>query len=138
MDHSTLLSALTQAPATELKQLADSVLGHIARVEVLENRVGLTMWPMRDPVKGGDFFLGEVLMAEGRVRIVGEVEGYGACLGRDLEQALGIAVLDAAWRAGIAVQRIEGFAADADLRRAEADAQLLRQIEATRIALETF
>ncbi len=138
MDHSTLLTALTQAPAAALKRFADEVLADIRRIEVIENRVGLTMWPMRDPVHGADFFLGEVLMAEARVRLGGEVEGYGACLGRDVEQALGIAVLDAAWRGGIATRRIEEFAADQALIQAEADERLLRQVEATRIALETF
>ncbi len=138
MDHSTLLSALTQTPADALKSFADQVLLDIRRIEVLENRVGLTMWPMRDPVKGTDFFLGEVLMAEAHVRIGGEVDGYGACLGRDLEQALGIAVLDAAWRTGIAVARIEAFATEQAQIQADADERLLKQVEATRITLETF
>lgn len=133
-----LLTALTQTPADILKVFADQVLLDIRRVEVLENRVGLTMWPMRDPVKGTDFFLGEVLIAEARVRVGGEVDGYGACLGRDLEQALGIAVLDAAWRAGIVAARIEAFAAEQARVQAEADERLLKQVEATRITLETF
>lgn len=138
MDHSTLLTALTQARPDVLKLFANDVLADIARVEVLENRVGLTMWPMRDPVHGADFFLGEVLMAEARVRIRGEVEGYGACLGRDLEQALAIAVLDAAWRGGVTAQRIETFAAEQAKQQVETDTRLLRQVEATRITLETF
>lgn len=138
MEHSMLLTALTQTPADILKVFADQVLLDIRRVEVLENRVGLTMWPMRDPVKGTDFFLGEVLIAEARVRVGGEVDGYGACLGRDLEQALGIAVLDAAWRAGIVAARIEAFAAEQARVQAEADERLLKQVEATRITLETF
>ncbi len=138
MDHSTLLTALTQAPADAIKGFADIILKDIRRIEVLENRVGLTMWPMRDPVKGTDFYLGEVLMAEAHVRIGGEVEGYGACLGRDLEQALAIAVLDAAWRTGLAATRIETFAADQAMARAASDSQLLKQVEATRITLETF
>ncbi len=132
------MTALTQTPAENLKVFADQVLLDIRRIEVLENRVGLTMWPMRDPVKGTDFFLGEVLMAEACVRIGGEVDGYGACLGRDLEQALGIAVLDAAWRAGIAAARIEAFAVEQARLQAEADERLLKQVEATRITLETF
>jgi alpha-D-ribose 1-methylphosphonate 5-triphosphate synthase subunit PhnG len=138
MDHSELLSTLTQTPAETLKRFADEVLADVARIEVIDNRVGLTMWPMRDPVHGADFFLGEVLIAEARIRIRGEVEGYGACLGRDLEQALGIAVLDGAWRAGIAGARIEAFAVEQARLQDEADAQLLRQVEATRISLETF
>lgn len=138
MDHSTLLTTLTQTPAETLKVFADQVLLDIRRIEVLENRVGLTMWPMRDPVKGADFFLGEVLIAEARVRVGGEVDGYGACLGRDLEQALAIAVLDAAWRAGIVAARIEAFAAEQARVQAEVDERLLKQVEATRITLETF
>ena len=45
---------------------------------------------------------------------------------------------DDAWRAGIVAARIEAFAAEQARVQAEADERLLKQVEATRITLETF
>jgi alpha-D-ribose 1-methylphosphonate 5-triphosphate synthase subunit PhnG len=131
------LSVLTRAPPDPVKSFVDNLLPALGAVEVLHNRTGLVMLPLTESVQGATFYLGEVLVAEARVRL-GNHDGYAACLGRDLQQALAIAILDAALAAGVHRDRITTFveALAADL--AAADEHLLRQVEATRVEMETF
>ncbi len=131
------LDTFCSAPADELKEFVDAILPELGPVEVLQNRTGLAMVPMRDSAQGTTFYLGEVLIAEARVRLAA-TEGYAACLGRDLEQALAAAILDAATAAGILEERIASFVERQARRSAERDTALLRQVEATRIDMETF
>ena len=65
-------------------------------------------------------------------------EGYGACLGHDLERSLAIAILDTSLMVGQHVEEITVFvAAQAQLQR-EAQDTLLRNVEGTRAEMETF
>lgn len=145
-EQSDYLSILTATPAQEIKQFTETVLERLAAgqvpVEVLTSRTGLAMLPFTDSVKGVTFHLGETLLAEAHVR-VGQQEGYAACLGRDLEQAIGVAILDALLQSGELAAKAEqptihAFVAAAAAQQHAADAALLHKIEATRIELETF
>jgi alpha-D-ribose 1-methylphosphonate 5-triphosphate synthase subunit PhnG len=135
---SQYLTILTQSPADAVKQTAEGLLDALGEVTVLVNRTGLVMLPYTDTVKGSRFHLGEVLAAESRVRIGTGTEGYAACLGRDLEQSLAIALIDAALQAGIAVDDLTAFLLEQQRVQAAADEVLLRQVETTRVELETF
>ncbi len=143
LEQSSVLSTLTQAPAGETKAFVETLLGELGQVEVLKNRTGLVMTPLRDTAQGALFHLGEVLVAEAHVRLAAQgaeeyAEGYAACLGRDLEQALAIALLDASLSAGVMVARIESFVAEQAEKQRRADETLLKQVEATRVEMETF
>lgn len=136
-EHGQLLSALATADPQRLASLAESLIGRLGDIDVVKSRTGLVMLPMRDTVKATDFHLGEVLVAEGHIRTaVGE--GYGLVVGRDLERAMAMAVIDAAFSAGIDRHDIMAFAAEASREREDADRQVLRKIEATRVDMETF
>jgi alpha-D-ribose 1-methylphosphonate 5-triphosphate synthase subunit PhnG len=137
MEQGELLTVLTRAPAGAVKALAEEIIPLLEPITVLENRTGLAMLPMRDPVAGATFFLGEVLLAEAWVR-AGGAEGYAACLGRDLEQSLAVALLDAAYAGGVERAAIAAFAEREARAQAEEDAALLRQVAATRVEMETF
>lgn len=137
MDQTELLSTLNRADADAVKSFAEDLLPELEPVEVLRNRTGLAMLPLREAAQGATFYVGEVLLAEAHVRAAG-VEGYAACLGRDLEQALALALIDAAHRAGVGGAAILDFArAQAAILDAE-EAELLREVERTRVSLETF
>lgn len=137
MEQAELLSTLSRADAGAVKSFAEDLLPDLEPVEVLRNRTGLAMLPLRESAQGATFYVGEVLLAEAHVRAAG-AEGYAACLGRDLEQALALALIDAAHRAGVAGPAILTFArAQAAAIEAE-DAALLREVERTRVDLETF
>jgi alpha-D-ribose 1-methylphosphonate 5-triphosphate synthase subunit PhnG len=135
---SGFLSTLTHAPADAVKLFADEIIPQLGAITVLQNRTGLVMLPYTDSAQGTTFHLGEVLVSEAHVRLESGVEGYAACVGRDLLQALALALLDAALRAGIEREAIERFAADQQQAQQRTDERLLRQVEATRVEMETF
>jgi alpha-D-ribose 1-methylphosphonate 5-triphosphate synthase subunit PhnG len=135
---SDYLTILTHAPATQVKELAEAIIPLLGDIVVLQNRTGLVMLPALDSAQGTTFHLGEILTAEAHIRLGSGVEGYGMVTGRDLEFAMAIALLDAALTARISVAEIEHFIAEqAELQR-QTDETLLRQVQATRIEMETF
>lgn len=136
-DHGHLLSTLAKAHPGRLRALAEPLIDRLGDIEVVKSRTGLVMLPMRDTVKGTDFHLGEVLVAEAHIRVPGG-EGYGMVVGRDLEHAMAMAVVDAAFGLGIARHDIADFVAEAAREHVAADRQTLRKIEATRVDMETF
>lgn len=138
-EHAALLGALTRAEPDALKALAEAVLPELGAVEVVRSRTGLVMLPMRDPVRGADFHLGEVLVAEAHVRLPDRgAEGYGVVIGRDLERAMAVALLDAAAEAGVRAGEVDRFARAQTERLAAEDDAALRRVEATRVEMETF
>ncbi|MEM7800928.1 MAG: phosphonate C-P lyase system protein PhnG [Chloroflexota bacterium] len=141
MDQSQYLSILAGVPAEEIKPFVDDLLKHISRVDVLLNRTGLVMVPVQDTVEGTHFNIGEVLVAESHVKIQAngaEAEGYAMVMGRDLEQSLAVALLDASLQVGFMSDHILAFVSAHGTRQAQADDLLLRQVEATRVEMETF
>ncbi|MDZ4768837.1 MAG: phosphonate C-P lyase system protein PhnG [Chloroflexota bacterium] len=141
LSRADLLSILTHAPADPVKSFAETLLDQVGAVTVLRNRTALVMLPFTDTASGTRFHLGEVLVAEAHLQINlydTPHEGYAAVTGRDLVQAVGIALIDAAYSAGIAVEAITVFAAAQAAEQAASDDVLLRQVEATRIEMETF
>ncbi|WP_294927761.1 phosphonate C-P lyase system protein PhnG [uncultured Paracoccus sp.] len=134
------LEVLARCDRGRLAALAEAILPAVestAPVEVLQNRTGLVMLPMRDTVKLVDFHLGEVLVAEAHLRH-GAAQGYGMRSGRDLEAAMGMAVVDLALALGIETDRIAAFLARENEALKAADTLRMRQVEATRVEMETF
>lgn len=137
--HAQWLETLARADDAALKAMAESLLPELGAIEVVQSRTGLVMLPMRDTVAGTDFHLGEVLVAEAHIRLPGTmVEGYGMVVGRDLERAMAMAVIDAAAMAGRDTARIAGFVETQADRARQADRERLRAVEATRVDMETF
>lgn len=137
--HAAALDTLARMDAGRLKAEAEALLPELGAVEVIRSRTGLVMLPMRDTVEGTDFHLGEVLVAEAHVRLAGhDAEGYGMIVGRDLERAMAMALIDAARTAGIATGRIAAVLAEAAAETAAAEDALLRRVAATRVEMETF
>ena len=137
LDHGQLLDVLARADATRLMALAETLLPLLGAVEVVQSRTGLVMLPMRDTVKGTDFHLGEVLVAEAHLRATGG-EGYGMIVGRDLERAMAMAVVDAAIACFGQTPAISAYLQSEAAAQAAADTECLRAIEATRVDMETF
>jgi alpha-D-ribose 1-methylphosphonate 5-triphosphate synthase subunit PhnG len=138
LTQSTYLTLLTHAPAESVKLTAEAILDTLGDITVLVNRTGLVMLPYTDTANGTRFHLGEVLVSESRVRISSGTEGYAVCIGRDLEQSMAIALIDAALQAGIATETLTPFINAQAQAQAAADVELLRQVERTRIEMETF
>lgn len=137
-DHARLLGTLARADDAALKALAEGLLPRLGDVEVLASRTGLVMLPMRETVKGTDFHLGEVLVAEAHVRLGTGTEGYGMVIGRDLERAMAMALADASHAEGIGLDEIDRFVTVEAARQAAKDRETLCAVEATRVEMETF
>jgi len=140
MDRMERSEALARLPAAAVCRLAERVadgsLGEIALVT--PPTVGMVMARVRDGARAEVFNAGEVLVTEARVAIA-DHEGWGMVMGANPDQALAIAIVDAAIEAG--------HAASADVERelaalaaaVEAAARAERAgLAATRVAFETF
>lgn len=66
------------------------------------------------------------------------MEGYGALVGRDLEHAMGMAVIDAAIAANHQAALILELLNAERRHQEEEDRKLLQKVEATRVQMETF
>ena len=137
-DHGTVLGVLARARPDRLKALAEAVLAELGPIEVIANRTGLVMVPLRDTVENVDFHLGEVLVSEAHITDGAGHVGYGMLTGRDLERAMAMAVIDL----GIAARGMDDAIAafidsECSHQRAEDEARM-RQVEATRVEMETF
>lgn len=135
---SEYLTILTHSPSDTVKQMAEAVIPALGQITVLKNQTGLVMVPYTDSAQGTTFHLGEVLVAEGHLRIESGAEGYGMVLGRDVELAMAVAVLDAALMAGIMIDDITAFLVEQQQAQQAADEATLRKVESTRVEMETF
>lgn len=135
--HALGIFAAAEAPI--IKAAAEEFIPLLGRIEVLVNKTGLVMLPYADTAHGTPFFLGEVLVAQAHlVCPEHEVEGYALVVGRDLEQAMAVAILDAAGAAGVAADRFDAVLAKAHGAQVRADHARRCDIEATRVQMETF
>ncbi|MEM9427381.1 MAG: phosphonate C-P lyase system protein PhnG [Pseudomonadota bacterium] len=137
MGHEDMLRVLARADTDRLKGFANPLIAELGEVEVIANRTGLVMLPMRDTAQGTHFHLGEVLMSEASI-IASGVEGFGMRRGRDLEAAMAMAVVDACVALGRAGARCQAFLEEEARRLAAKDREMLCRVEATRVDTETF
>jgi len=135
--HEALLGVLARAAPERLKPFSESLIDALGEIDVVSNRTGLVMLPMRDTARGVAFHLGEVLVAEAHVRAGGQ-EGYGMRRGRDLEAAMAMALVDLATALGIGHSDIADFVTREMARKSAEDNDRLRAVEATRVDMETF
>ena len=136
--HSEALGVLARAEPARLKALAERLLEGLGDIEVVTNRTGLVMVPMRDTVENADFYLGEVLVSEAQIADAAGHIGYGMVTGRDLERAMAMAVVDLAMAAGQGTDETAALIADERQRLAGLDDERMRSVEATRVEMETF
>ncbi|MGR3513558.1 MAG: phosphonate C-P lyase system protein PhnG [Paracoccaceae bacterium] len=137
MAHAEMLGVLCRCDADRLKACADPLVALLGDIEVIENRTGLVMLPMRDSAQGTNFHLGEILMSEAHIEISG-VAGFGMRRGRDLEAAMAMAVVDACMALGHETDRCLEFVASEARHLDAEDRETLCLVEATRVDMETF
>lgn len=99
---------------------------------------GLVMVQLREAARGSLFYIGELLVSEARVLVAGAV-GIGLIAGDRPEEAMALALIDAAWNAGLPQTQ-----AWTPLLRAEAarlaEAHVLHhaRLQQTRVSFETM
>lgn len=137
-DHAAALAIMARAEPQRLKQFAEKLLIEMADIAVVTNRTGLVMVPMRDTVENVDFHLGEVLVSEAHIADPAGNIGYGMVTGRDLEQAMAMAVIDLHLAVHGEGAATTSFLMDEKAYQAATDRLRMRQVEATRVEMETF
>ena len=137
MEHGHMLSTLARADAERLKRFAETLIAPLGEIEVRQSRTGLVMLPMQDTAGGAAFHLGEVLVSEAHI-VSGADEGYGMRRGRDLEAAMAMALVDLAVATGVELAACQAFVDSEAAAQAEVDDKTLRNVEATRVDMETF
>lgn len=137
-DHGAMLDILARARPERLKALAETLLDAMGEISVIANRTGLVMVPMRDTVENVDFHLGEVLVSEAHIADAAGHVGYGMIAGRDLERAMAMAVVDLRVAAVGQEAEISRFLVEESAHLAAEDDKRMRQVEATRVEMETF
>jgi alpha-D-ribose 1-methylphosphonate 5-triphosphate synthase subunit PhnG len=137
-DHQSMLDILARARPERLKSLAEMLLDHMGEISVMANRTGLVMVPMRDTVENIDFHLGEVLVSEAHITDAAGTIGYGMVTGRDLERAMAMAVVDLRVATVGEEPAVAHFLAEESAFLAAEDDRRMRQVEATRVEMETF
>ena len=100
MDIRRLTKILVRADRNDVLELSADILKTYQPVIVKEPAKTLTMIRLRDPVKEGNFYIGEVIACEAAVEING-VQGFSVMMGDDTEKTLAIAILDAAINMGV-------------------------------------
>lgn len=137
-DHAQMLGILARARPENLKRHAEALLVEMGDITVIANRTGLVMVPMRDTVGQVDFHLGEVLVSEAQIADRAGHTGYGMITGRDLERAMAMAVVDLSVAARGMDAATARFLAEEKAHMTQADETRMRQVEATRVEMETF
>lgn len=137
-DHARTLNVLAKARPDRLKAMAESLLPLHEDITVVSSRTGLVMVPMRDTVENVDFHLGEVLVSEAHITDGAGRIGYGMITGRDLERAMAMAVIDLHLAAHGPGESTTAFLAQEAAYQEELDRARFRQVEATRVEMETF
>lgn len=128
------LEALGRAPAKELEDLADRILGADVAVAVVVGPQVLTA-PLRLPVPGtgGTFVVGRAVLTACAVTLDG-TRGDGVVQGRCLRAALAAAVCDAeAERGGPLAASVEQLVRSAEVTRDGALAEEERRVALTRL-----
>ncbi len=138
LNRSEALGTLTKASSENVQELAEAALTMLDDIQVIKNRTGLVMLPYTDSAQGTAFHLGEVLVAEAHIRSTTGEEGYGMVIGRNLVQAMALAVLDLCIASNIMIDEISAFVSKEAQKQADADTDLLKQVQATRVDMETF
>jgi alpha-D-ribose 1-methylphosphonate 5-triphosphate synthase subunit PhnG len=95
-----LSKILARASAAQIADLAHPIAEQYKPVIVKEPSKTLSMIKMRDPVRQGQFFLGEVIVCDATVELAGN-QGSAVLMGDDTSKVLDMAIIDAALNGGV-------------------------------------
>ena len=91
---------LIQGDGRLAKELAAGIAEKYECREVTAPEQGMIMVKMRESAKNSLFYMGEVLITEAKVEISGKI-GTGLLVGMDEQRARCLAIIDAAYKAGL-------------------------------------
>ena len=91
--------------------------------------------PVKDPISGGSFYAGEVLVTSTIVQVE-EVKGWSMVMDLNEEISLYTAVLDASFEANICKEEIESLLIDAKNINEENIKKTNRKVNSTRVSFD--
>lgn len=119
-------------------QLAQEILAAYDVSSVEEANTGVVMVKVRERARGSLFYLGEVLITECKVMINGRL-GIGMIKGHEEELAYNLAVIDAAYNAGLPeTKKWTGILLQEENRWGEEIKALNEEILKTKVNFETM
>ncbi len=99
MQKKRLFSIMSKTKTSLLKDLSEVISDKYKVTIIKEPSKTLAMIKMREPVKSGLFYIGEVMVTEAVVEING-VKGTAVTMGDDFDKALYMAVIDCGFNCG--------------------------------------
>ncbi len=135
MEREELNFFLQQADPDELLALCQKIEGRATVVKVKKPTPQTLLVPVTDPVNGGTFYGGEVLVTSALVQVNG-VNGWSMVMDDNPELAQLVAVLDAALAAGIDEEEIVALAGRGQAIWTGRAAEEAAAVRATRVAFE--
>lgn len=100
MEKRRLFKIMGKSPRQPVITLAREIERHYAVMTIKPPVKTLVMLKMREPVARTEYFLGELLACEAMVQI-GEQQGMAVTAGDDFEKVVAMAIIDAAYNAGL-------------------------------------
>lgn len=135
MEREELNFYLQHADPDELLALCQKIEGRAKVVQVKKPTPQTLLVPVADPVNGGTFYGGEVLVTSALVQVNG-VNGWSMVIDDKPELAHLVAVLDAALASGTAKEEIYALASRGQAIWTGRAAEEAAAVRATRVAFE--
>jgi alpha-D-ribose 1-methylphosphonate 5-triphosphate synthase subunit PhnG len=135
MEREELNFYMQKSPSAEISQLC-SEIGAKTTVRLIQKPTPQTLLvPVKDPINGGTFLAGEVLVTSAIVQVDGN-NGWAMVMDDNPEMATNLAILDGAFAAGIDVDEIIRLAGQGrKLFNAEKEKEN-EQVAGTRVAFD--
>ncbi len=105
MEREELNFLMQKAPADEVRQLCRQIESKATIQRIQKPTPQTLLVPVKDPINGGQFLGGEVLVTSAIVRVDGE-NGWAMAMDDNPELATNLAIIDGAFGAGICEQEI--------------------------------
>ncbi len=122
-------------PLTELEKIYKKI-DQDYKIKVLTKPTGQTLLvPVKDPISGGSFYAGEVLVTSTIVQVE-KTKGWSMVMDLNEEKSLYIAVLDACFEANIYKENIKSLLLDAKQGREESIKKTNKKVNSTRVSFD--
>ncbi|RXK04013.1 MULTISPECIES: phosphonate C-P lyase system protein PhnG [Arcobacteraceae] len=122
-------------PLTELEKIYKKI-DQDYKIKVLTKPTEQTLLvPVKDPISGGSFYAGEVLVTSTIVQVE-KTKGWSMVMDLNEEKSLYIAVLDACFEANIYKENIKSLLLDAKQGREESIKKTNKKVNSTRVSFD--